>query len=77
MITNQEMEAEIRRLAHFRHGIHLPYDLRTAKDSWVENLVDHAFPALLEASGYCRRCAGNPGMWLPIKLVFSQGGASC
>lgn len=60
MLTKQEMQTEIRRLSPFNHEIELPYGLRTRPADQrrhndaaprVREMVNHAFPALLEACG--------------------------
>lgn len=78
--TKQEMKAEIRRLAPFNHNVRLPYGLQTAppethktKDgpsSRVAELVDHAFPALLEV------CGGSLEGLRVLDLACSSGGFS-
>ena len=59
-LTEQELKEEIYRLAPFHHKISLPYDLNThiaeksrraVEYTRVDNLVRHAFPALLDACG--------------------------
>ena len=59
-LTEQELKEEIYRLAPFHHKISLPYGLNThiaeksrraVEYTRVDNLVRHAFPALLNACG--------------------------
>ena len=59
-MTEQEMRNEIMRLAPFHHKIDLPYNLSTfvqelsrrpIEYTRLDNLVKHAFPALIEACG--------------------------
>lgn len=78
-MTKQEMEAEMRRLAPFRHNLELPHGLRTGSEepdlqdfeaSRVQGLVDHAFPALLEA------CGGSLEGLRVLDLACNSGGFS-
>jgi tRNA (mo5U34)-methyltransferase len=78
-MTKQKMEAELRRLAPFHHDVRLPHGLQTApqessrprrKAPRVENLVAHAFPALLEA------CGGSLKGMRVLDLACSSGGFS-
>jgi len=80
MMTRQELEEEIRRLAPFRHDFRLPYGLRTAPpgsqpsrqqhEARVETLTRHAFPALLEA------CGGSLEGLRVLDLACNSGGFS-
>lgn len=78
-MSKREMEAEISRLAPFRHNLELPYGLRTGsedpdlqdfKSARVQGLVDHAFPALLEA------CGGSLKGLRVLDLACNSGGFS-
>jgi tRNA (mo5U34)-methyltransferase len=76
-MSKQEMEARIRELAPFHHDVRLPYGLQTApggpqgrKVPRVKNLVDHAFPALLEV------CGGSLKGMRVLDLACSSGGFS-
>lgn len=60
VLSKQEIEAEIARLAPFHHKVKLPYNLSThikelskrpVELTRVSNLIKHAFPRLLEACG--------------------------
>lgn len=60
MMTKEEIEIELDRLAPFHHKVDLPYGLSTflpeksrrrIEYTRVSNLVKHAFPALLQACG--------------------------
>lgn len=59
-LSKAAIEAELQRLAPFHHRVELPYGLSThvpelskrrIEYTRVANLVDHAFPALLDACG--------------------------
>lgn len=59
-MTEEEIKAEIRRLAPFFHRVDLPHGLSTyvpelakreVESTRVSGLVEHAFPALLDACG--------------------------
>lgn len=59
-MNKAELERELRRLAPFHHDIDLPYGLRThlpeasrqeRERTRMKTLVDHAWPALLDACG--------------------------
>lgn len=59
-LTEEEMKNELLRLAPFHHEVELPYGLSTyvpeksrrhIENTRIRNLVNHAFPALLNACG--------------------------
>jgi tRNA (mo5U34)-methyltransferase len=80
MMTKQQMEHEIQRLAPFRHDFHLPYGLHTAPpgsqasrgqhEERVETLTRHAFPALLDA------CGGSLESLRVLDVASNSGGFS-
>lgn len=79
VMTKQEMEAEIHRLAPFHHDVQLPYGLQTAppetrkssvKPSRLDNLAGHAFPGLLKV------CGGSLKGMRVLDLACSSGGFS-
>lgn len=60
LLTEQEIKAELARLAPFHHKVELPYNLSThikklskrpVEFTRVSNLIKHAFPRLLDACG--------------------------